>query len=150
VATEQLTRSAGVCVGGFFPGGGYSGETKELDDLVQQAAELLAAAFGLAVEIRFNSNRKSGKAFVAAGRQSTPGLGGWLQPDGVLVVESYIPRKYARSPEALQICYWNGGNGESWQASADYDSRPHEDLAAGMTFLRANVNLPVKEGAAHV
>jgi hypothetical protein len=133
--SEQITRSAGVCVGGFFPGGGYSGETKELDDLVQQAAELLAAAFGLAVEIRFNSNRKSGKAFVAAGRQSTPGLGGWLQPDGVLVVE---------------ICYWNGGNGESWQASADYDSRPHEDLAAGMTFLRANVNLPVKEGAAHV
>jgi len=55
----------------FIVGGGYSGETPELDATVQQAAEALADAFGRSVEIRFNSDRRSGGAWL---RDNFPGL----------------------------------------------------------------------------
>jgi hypothetical protein len=63
-----ITRSAGipVKVGALHAivGGGYRGLTKELDDTVAQEAELLSALFNRDVEIRFNSDRESGGAWL--------------------------------------------------------------------------------------
>jgi hypothetical protein len=47
-----------------FAGGGYAGVTAELDQVVVQAAGALAAAYRADVEIRFNSDRESGGAWL--------------------------------------------------------------------------------------
>jgi hypothetical protein len=67
--TDTITRSPGIPVtanGVFFgmAGGGYRGATAELDATVALAAEKLAAAYGQPVEIRFNSDRESGGAWL--------------------------------------------------------------------------------------
>jgi hypothetical protein len=61
----QITRSRGIPAGygGYVVGGGYRGATKELDDSVQDAASALAKRFG-SVEIRFNTDRRSGGAWL--------------------------------------------------------------------------------------
>lgn len=58
-----ITRSTGMQVGMWSPGGGYSGCTNKLDDYVATAAQLLEQHFQRDIEIRFNSDRKSGGAF---------------------------------------------------------------------------------------
>ena len=64
----EISRSPGqpVTAGGvpYIVGGGYSGSTKELDATVQKAAEALVKAFGIPVQIRFNSDRMSGGAWL--------------------------------------------------------------------------------------
>jgi hypothetical protein len=61
--TKKITRSHGTVAGGYNPGGGYSGATAQLDNAVMKAARLLADRFG-DIEIRFNSDRKGGGAFL--------------------------------------------------------------------------------------
>jgi len=70
-----IIRSAGipviinnVCHG--FAGGGYEGKTDKLDKQVQLAAKLLIEAFGGDVQIRFNSHRLSGGAWLVDGPQN--------------------------------------------------------------------------------
>jgi hypothetical protein len=77
-----IERSSGIPVqaGGVtygMAGGGWSGVTAELDEVVQQAAEALAAAYGKDIEIRFNSDRHSGGAFLRTpgGRNDEVGIG---------------------------------------------------------------------------
>ena len=72
--TNSITRGVGYVVdGGYIVGGGYEGLTKELDALVQKCAEWLHSHFpDRDVQIRFNSNRKSGGAFI----ESNHGLSG--------------------------------------------------------------------------
>ena len=61
----KITRSAGMPTGlGYLVGNGYEGKTKELDDKVYEIAEQLKAIFGKDIEIRYNSDRESGGAFV--------------------------------------------------------------------------------------
>lgn len=64
----MINRSAGtvVTVGSisYIVGGGYEGKTKELDDTVKKVSELLSKTFKRDVEIRFNSDRKSGGAWL--------------------------------------------------------------------------------------
>ena len=62
----QITRSPGIPTGymGLVAGGGMTGATEELDAAVQAAAEALAAHYGRDVMIRFNSDRKSGGAWI--------------------------------------------------------------------------------------
>jgi len=64
----MIKRSAGtvVTVGSipYIVGGGYEGSTKELDDTVKLEAELLAKTFRKKIEIRFNSDRESGGAWL--------------------------------------------------------------------------------------
>lgn len=76
-----ITRSEGykLTVGAApvaVAGGGYSGCTAELDAVVAEAARVLAAAYGQDVEIRFNSDRESGGAWLktADGRSSRVGI----------------------------------------------------------------------------
>jgi hypothetical protein len=49
---------------GQFAGGGFSGASVSLDETVQIAGELLADAYEMDVQIRFNSDRKSGGAWL--------------------------------------------------------------------------------------
>lgn len=60
-----ISRSHGVLIPGtgFVAGGGFSGFTRNLDELVEEAAALLQDAYG-AVTIRFNSDRRSGGAWL--------------------------------------------------------------------------------------
>jgi hypothetical protein len=78
----RIDRSTGIPVraGGVIyemAGGGWSGITVELDQVVQQAAEALAAAYGKDIEIRFNSDRHSGGAWLRTpdGRNDDVGIG---------------------------------------------------------------------------
>lgn len=72
--SAHIERSAGtlVSVGGtaFVAGGGYRGLTDELDAMVARAAELLRETFGQDVEIRFNSDRRSGGAWLVTPQRS--------------------------------------------------------------------------------
>lgn len=65
----SITRSEGtpVGVGGVIygmAGGGYRGYTEALDAVVREAAAALASAYAADVEIRFNSDRESGGAWL--------------------------------------------------------------------------------------
>lgn len=61
----NISRSHGVLIPGtgLVAGGGYSGITRDLDELVKEAAALLLDAYG-DVTIRFNSDRRSGGAWL--------------------------------------------------------------------------------------
>src|SRR5574340_1520346 len=54
----------GVPWGGPMPGGGYEGKTKRLDRAIQRFAEWLHRRIAGPVQVRFNSHRLSGGAFV--------------------------------------------------------------------------------------
>jgi hypothetical protein len=70
VSTSSIVRSVGLPIEvaglptGYIAGGGYRGATDELDATVQAAAELLADAYRMPVTIRFNSDRRSGGAWL--------------------------------------------------------------------------------------
>jgi len=61
-----IERSRGLPTGhlGLMAGGGYSGATEKLDAMVMQAAEMLRQKYRRNVDIRFNSDRKSGGAWL--------------------------------------------------------------------------------------
>lgn len=61
----MITRSPGTSTGlGYLVGSGFEGKTKELDNAVLKNAKLLHKTFGKDIEIRFNTNRESGGAFI--------------------------------------------------------------------------------------
>lgn len=60
----MITRSIGIVASGYIVGGGYEGITKELDNIILNEAELLQDSFNTDVEIRYNSHRKSGGAWI--------------------------------------------------------------------------------------
>lgn len=76
----MITRSEGISTGlGYFVGDGYEGLTKELDDAVAKVANLLKKTFSKHIEIRYNSNRRSGGAFIKDNTYSDQiGLGAGL------------------------------------------------------------------------
>jgi hypothetical protein len=65
--TRSLRISPGLPWGGPLPGGGYDGKTKRLDRAVQRFAEWLHRRIAGPVQVRFNSHRLSGGAFVYPG-----------------------------------------------------------------------------------
>lgn len=80
-----ITRSTGIAVtalglpwAGPLPGGGSEGTTRALDRAVQRYAQVLQAWLGrrVRIEIRFNSDRRSGGAWVWDG----DGLGSSASP----------------------------------------------------------------------
>jgi len=77
--TPEISRSPGLPASilgqpaYFVAGGGYRGTTADLDATVARAAELLRDAYGMDVTIRFNSDRKSGGAFLVT--SETDGFG---------------------------------------------------------------------------
>jgi len=101
----RITRSTGRVLGIVgVAGGGYLGLTPELDDTVTAAAGRLAEAYGIDVEIRFNSGRESG--------------GAWLcTPDGgnaeVGIAASVVTAEARRAWERF------AQRDEAWAASPD-------------------------------
>lgn len=68
----KIERCYGISTGlGYLVGAGGNGKTKELDDLVQKAAVLLKEKLGVNITIRFNTDRRSGGAFVQDGEMSS-------------------------------------------------------------------------------
>lgn len=69
---SKIERCAGINTGlGYVVGGGYSGQTDELDAVVQKEAEILQDLYGRDVVIRFNSDRESGGAFIKDGAEDS-------------------------------------------------------------------------------
>jgi len=81
-STPTISRHAGTGVGGFIVGGGYHGKRTDQDDAVQELAERLSEAFPeYNVQIRFNTNRLSGGAWLVDTEQNAQvGLGAALCP----------------------------------------------------------------------
>lgn len=73
---HTIERSPGIAVYGYIVGGGYTGATDELDEEVLVAAKMLAKTYNRDIEIRFNSDRRSGGAWVKDGK---PGFDGNCQ-----------------------------------------------------------------------
>lgn len=155
-----ITRSTGLYTGymGFMCGNGYEGSTKELDDTVKREAELLAQAFNRNIEIRFNSDRESGGAWLV---NSLKGFDGNCQvglnaglraktPEGVTRFDFLVKStfEFIRSqPKELHIDTFvepsalkdpslvNSGNPES-----RYCSLEHESVEDALAWLLANVD----------
>jgi hypothetical protein len=75
---STITRSTGLPIEGtgLVAGGGYRGLTEELDAAVREAARELARAYGGDIEIRYNSDRESGGAWLVTpdGRNDRVGI----------------------------------------------------------------------------
>ena len=102
--TATITRSLGISPGvpwaGPLPGGGYQGKTKRLDRAVARFAEWLQRRIAGPIEIRFNSDRLSGGAFVYPGAKGkiefhTPEIGLGAR----LITPAHIKRKHDRAWE---------------------------------------------------
>ena len=154
-----IRRHAGIPIKGtpYAVGAGYSGITQELDQTVELAARMLAAAFGGDIEIRFNTDRRSGGAWLM---DDKPGLAGNAsvgltaglrakRPDGLSDAEWWdMPiEEHQRLPVELTVAtvvkpdhlndpaLANQGNPDSRYASHEHDS-----LVAGLAWLQANAH----------
>ena len=104
-----ITRSAGIAVPGtgFVAGGGMTGATQELDAAIQAAAEALRRQYPRDVSIRFNSDRKSGGAWLVTHPVDTFGTNteigicaGYYPVDTVVAEDLFIAGAY-RALDAL-------------------------------------------------
>ena len=128
----MITRSLGIDPGvpwaGPLPGGGYEGKTKRLDRAVQRFAEWLNGRIAGPVQVRFNSDRLSGGAFVYPGLEpdaritfDTPEVG----LSAGLITPPDVQRRRDRA--------WKRGE---WRG---LPSLEHEDCWTEQTPLRYNV-----------
>lgn len=155
----EITRSAGVSTS--FPlaplcGSGYSGSTAELDQVVQRAAELLRVAYKMDVTIRFNSDRRSGGAWLRTheidrvGANSQLGICAHLvnqtshdaaarygfeigDPVGTIVVSSHIGHDSLASDDIAT-------SGTGSLRAYHHERRP--TLADALIYVQANAVLP--------
>jgi hypothetical protein len=126
-----ITRSGGypVIINGMvagLAGSGYRGCTAELDAVVAQAAELLAAEYHQSVEIRFNSDRERGGAWLVTpdGRNDQVGINA-----GVVTARHRAQtERHATRAETMArtgICTWGGeatpSQCEGARACAEHD-----------------------------
>lgn len=96
--SATIERSTGIPTGlGGLCGSGHTGATPDLDETVQEAARVLADAYGRDIVIRFNSDRRSGGAWL---KTDDPD-GVWLNAEvgicaSLVTAEhnEYIARKY--------------------------------------------------------
>jgi hypothetical protein len=128
-----IERSAGIPIPGtmLVAGGGYSGVTADLDEVVRQAADQLAQAYGMDIEIRFNSDRESGGAWLkdAAGRHN------WVGICAQVVTASARAswEKHAAEGETMAetgICTWGGPARPSQRRGAREDAKMWRELLA--------------------
>ena len=163
ISRSSISRSVGISPGvpwaGPLPGGGYQGKTRKLDLTVERAAKLLAKAFGRDVEIRFNSHRESGGAFVKHGgktwtdQNSAVGITVTLTRPGHRRYDTANPRRLLieasiwagclrdRAIVTQPGCPWNG-DGPTWGPSARREFRTNR---AAIAWLKKNViaeNIP--------
>jgi hypothetical protein len=161
----KIERSIGLATGyALAPlcGNGYEGATDELDSLVQRAAEMLAAEFSRDIEIRFNSDRRSGGAWLKNALLGYAGncqvqLGAGLckkAPHGVDVL-SFSRYEYAQLPDRIYICTYVAESalrdkslateGQLSSQKGGYSWLEHDSLEVGLAWLCVNVD---REGIA--
>jgi len=151
----MITRSTGIPIEGtpYRAGGGYSGATPELDETVERAAEMLSSAFGRDVQIRFNSDHRSGGAFLA---DSLPGFNNSCEvginaslrnwPDG-MPCEEYIRREH-ELPDTLYISSYvaarvmhNPALANMGTTSRRYHYIDHPTIESALTWILDNVDI---------
>lgn len=153
-----ITRSTGLYtgIGAYFCGNGYEGSTRELDDTVKRQADLLATTFSRDVEIRFNSDRQSGGAWL---KNSLEGFAGncqvgfnaGLRPIGLdrthdMPHEEYM-RLWRELPKEIYIATYAKAEvlkDPSLANSGNEDSRYcyliHKSIDEALAWLVANVD----------
>jgi len=126
--TRSLGIDPGLPWGGLLPGGGYEGKTKRLDRAVQRFAEWLHARIAGPVQVRFNSDRLSGGAFVYPG----------LDPDAQITFDTPEIGLSARliTPPAVQRRRDRAWKRGEWRR---LPSLEYEDCWTEETPLRYNV-----------
>lgn len=142
-----IERSTGTPIPGTMltAGGGYSGITAELDAVVAQAADQLARAYGMDIEIRFNSDRESGGAWLkdAAGRHN------WVGICAQLVTARARASWEASATEAetmaeTGICTWGGparpSQRDGARKCAEYDRRLLAECPEGQLTITAHID----------
>lgn len=144
-----IERNAGTPLPGtmLVAGGGYSGITGELDAVVSQAADQLAQAYGMDIEIRFNSDRESGGAWLkdAAGRHSWVGICAQL----VTARARASWEKHAAECETMAetgICTWGGparaSQRQGARECAAYDRALLAGCPEGQLTVYAHIDYP--------
>lgn len=148
----MINRSAGtiVTVGSipYIVGGGYQGNTNELDKTVMEMAEILHELYGKDVEIRFNSDGNSGGAWL---KNSLKGFDGncqvgmcadlqAIQPEGMSDDEFF--KQWRTLPKELYIATNLKPSilPTSFVCNSEtYDYRYHKTIAEAVRFLKDNV-----------
>jgi hypothetical protein len=142
--TATITRSIGISPGvpwgGPLPGGGFDGKTKRLDRAVARFAEWLQGHFACNVQVRFNSHRLSGGAFVYPGadkiEMDTPeiGLGARLTMPAAMQEkrDRLIQRRAWREADLLQ---------EQWERNLSEDTPLDYTVLVYPQFLRDPNNM---------
>ena len=110
--TRSLGISPGLPWGGPLPGGGYDGKTKRLDRAVQRFAEWLHRRIAGPVQVRFNSHRLSGGAFVYPGLDAAAAEITFDTPEIGLGARLITPASVQRRRDRA----WNKGEGSSLPA----------------------------------
>lgn len=104
-STSVSVAALGIPWAGPLPGGGYEGATPALDRAVQRHARALQAWLGrrVRIEIRFNSDRESGGAWVwdgdGLGSSCTLGLTAGIEPDNSLTPNG----EWVQNPRASRL-----------------------------------------------
>ena len=135
-ADPRVHRSAGtiVSVGGAsaIVGGGYRGLTPELDSAVDEAAASMAQRFGSDVEIRFNSDRRRGGAWLVT-HPEDDGLSGNTRVG--VSAQLARTREEAEKDQTMRRAY--KGHGHEWQQHLDScDGKVHIDVRVSEEALR--------------
>ena len=137
----SITRSPGTIVtaGGipYIVGGGYQGATPELDKMVELAAHALEAHTSLPVEIRFNSDRESGGAFVKMKRGGEIGIGADIcavKPGDCYNRNDGTPR-IARFTTYISKSAWTSNDDTNSEFN---DWRVHASLKDAVKFVKTN------------
>lgn len=155
-----IERSTGTIVpnwGGPLPGGGYQGATEELDALVVEAANRLTAEYNRDVVIRFNSDRRSGGAWLRdhGTNDTLVGLNAGFRAirPATMTMDEYIDT-YLSLPQAIFIDTWTAyatlrdkslATQSHYKPEVDrYAYVGHASIEAAMDWLRANVLPSVK------
>ena len=110
--TRSLGISPGLPWGGPLPGGGYDGKTKRLDRAVQRFAEWLHRRIAGPVQVRFNSHRLSGGAFVYPGLDAAAAEITFDTPEIGLGARLITPASVQRRRDQA----WDKGEGASLPA----------------------------------
>lgn len=96
-----ITRSPGVPTGhlGLLCGSGRTGATADLDAAVQEAAEALRAHYGRDVTIRFNSDRRSGGAWLVTHARDSISANAEIGICAALYVTAEVRAMHERYPD---------------------------------------------------